>query len=148
MKLNTKNFGELDIQEEKIITFEKGIPGFNELKKYIIINDEEESSPFCWLQSVEEPQLAFVLVNPFIVYPDYNPSLPEGEIEQLGEAGPEDYSILSIVKVPEEVEKMTANLMAPIVINLKTKKAKQIITNGDNALVRFYIFDQLKNKDK
>ena len=148
MKLNTKHFGELEVQEENIITFEKGIPGFNELKQYIIINDDEESSPFCWLQSIEESQLAFVLVNPYLVYADYKPNLPEIEIAKLGEATPEDYSVLSIVRVPEEVEKMTANLRAPIVINLKTKKAMQIITDGEDALVRYQIFEQLKNKDK
>ena len=145
MKLKTKNFGELDVQEDKIITFEKGIPGFNQLKDYIIINDQEETSPFCWLQSIEEPALAFVLVNPFLVNPGYNPELPEAEVEKLGEARPEDYTVLSIVKVPKEVEQMTANLMAPIVINLKTRKGKQIITNGDNALVRYKIFEGLKN---
>lgn len=145
MKLKTKNFGEVDVQEDKIITFEKGIPGFNQLKDYIIINDQEETSPFCWLQSIEEPALAFVLVNPFLVNPQYNPELPEAEVEKLGEAKPEDYTVLSIVKVPEEVEQMTANLMAPIVINLKTRKGKQIITNGDNALVRYKIFEGLKN---
>ncbi len=148
MTITTKNFGEIEIIDEKIITFEKGIPGFNDLSKYIIINDEDETSPFCWLQSIEEPELAFVLVNPFLVYPDYKPNLPEAEIEKLGEATPEDYSVLAIVKVPEEIEKMTANLMAPIVINLKTKKGKQVITNGEDSLVRFNIFEQLKNNGK
>lgn len=147
MKLKTKNFGELEIEEDKIITFNQGIPGFNQLKDYIIINDLEENSLFCWLQSIEDPELAFVLVNPFVVYPEYNPNLPDAEVEKLGQATPEEYSVLSIVKVPEDVELMTANLRAPIVINLKTKKAMQIITDGDDALVKYRIFDRLKNKN-
>ena len=146
MKLKTKHFGELDVLEENIITFNQGIPGFNELKQYIIINDQEEGSPFCWLQSIEEAELAFVLINPFIICPDYNPNLPDAEVEKLGEARPEEYSVLSIVKIPEDVDQMTANLRAPIVINLKTKKAMQIITDGEDALVRYRIFDRLKNK--
>ena len=148
MKLKTKNFGELEVEEDKIITFNQGIPGFNELKEYIIINDEEADSPFCWLQSIEEPELAFVLINPFIICPDYNPNLPDAEVEKLGEATPDQYSVLSIVKVPEDVVQMSANLRAPIVINLNTRKGMQIITDGEDALVRYHIFDRLKNKAK
>ncbi|HHX63035.1 MAG TPA: flagellar assembly protein FliW, partial [Epulopiscium sp.] len=82
MKLNTKDFGELEILEDKIITFQYGIPGFTKYTQYIIINDEEEDSPFCWLQSVEKPDLAFTLVNPFLTYENYNPNLPKTEIEK------------------------------------------------------------------
>ena len=149
MKIVTSNFGELQIPDENIITFHKGIPGFIDNTQYVIINEDQEDSPFCWLQSIQDPDLAFILVNPFLVYDNYNPNFPQGEIEKLGEAKPEDYSILSIVIIPEDIKEMRANLMAPIVINLKTKKAMQIITEGDEYPVRHYIFKQLqKNKDK
>ena len=146
MKITTNHFGELQIPDENIITFENGIPGFLDYTKYIIINDEEEDSPFCWLQSIEEPELAFALVNPYLVHEDYNPNLPKGEVEKLGEGTDKDYSILSIVTVPEDMEKMTANLTAPIVINLKTKKATQMIIDGNDYPIKYYLFNQLQKR--
>ena len=146
MKIETSNFGQLQVIEENIITFDKGIPGFPDKKQYIIINDEDEDSPFCWLQSLEDPDLAFTMVNPYLAYPNYDPRFPESELAKLGQASQEDYSVLSTVIIPEEIEKMRTNLMAPIVINLKTKKAMQIITEGDQYPVRYYLFEELHNQ--
>lgn len=146
MELNTKHFGQLQIPEDNIITFENGIPGFTQYTKYIIINDEDENSPFCWLQSIEEVDLAFALANPFLIHKEYNPRLPKNEIEKLGEGNETDYSVLSIVIVPEDVEKMTANLRAPIVINLKTKKGMQVILDGEDYPIKYYLFEQLQSK--
>lgn len=148
MIINTKHFGELQIPEENIITFQHGIPGFTEYTQYVIINDEDEDSPFCWLQSVEESELAFALVNPFLAHDNYKPNFPDGEIAKLGQGEEGTYSILSIVIVPEDIEKMTANLRAPIVINLKTRKAMQVILDGDEYPVKYYLFEQLQKKAK
>lgn len=149
MKLVTSNFGEINIPDDNIINFEKGIPGFEKHTKYVIINDEDKDSPFCWLQSIEDPDLAFTLVNPYLVYQGYDPKFSEGDIAKLGQAKPEDYSVLSIVIIPENIEEIRTNLMAPIVINLKTKKAGQIITEGDLYPVKYYIFKELQeNKAK
>ncbi|HHX59496.1 MAG TPA: flagellar assembly protein FliW [Epulopiscium sp.] len=147
MKITTSNFGELNVPNDNIITFENGIPGFKDNTKYVIINDEEDS-PFCWLQSIEDPSLAFALVNPFLVHDHYDPNLPKSEVEKLGQGTDEDYSILSIVIIPEDVEQMRANLMAPIVINLKTKKGMQIIIDGDDYPVKYYLFKQLQKNNK
>ena len=70
MKLHTKNFGLLEIEEEKIIAFPEGIPGFEEEKEFVIINNEDEENPFCWLQSVNNPDLAFVITTPFLIFSD------------------------------------------------------------------------------
>ena len=148
MVINTKHFGELQIPEENIITFQDGIPGFIEYTKYVLINDEDEKSPFCWLQSIEEPALTFALINPFLVHKDYHPTLPTDQIEKLGEKVQEHYSILAIVNVPEDIEKITANLMAPIIINLKTKKGMQIILDSDKYPVKYYLFEHIQNKSK
>lgn len=146
MKIKTSNFGELEILSENIIRFENGIPGFKDNKQYVIINDEDEDSPFCWLQSVEEPDLAFTMVNPFLAYESYDPKFPESELAKLGEGSPEDYSVLSIVNIPEDIKDMRTNLMAPIVINLKTKNAMQIITQGDQYPVKYYLFKELQKR--
>ena len=144
MELNTKHFGKLQIEEDKIITFPKGILGFEDYGRYVMINDEDENSPFCWLQSIDNSDLAFTLVNPYLICLDYKPDLPKSEIAKLGKGEAGDYSILSIVIIPQDIEKMTANLMAPIVINLKTKKALQIITAGDDYPVKYYMFKELQ----
>lgn len=149
MKLVTSNFGEINIPDDNIINFEKGIPGFETNTKYVIINDEDKNSPFCWLQSIEDPGLAFTLVNPYLVHEGYNPKFPTSQMEKLGEGSQEDYSVLSIVIIPDDIKEIRTNLMAPIVINLKTRKAAQIVTEGDNYPVKYYIFKQLeKNKAK
>ncbi|HHX62499.1 MAG TPA: flagellar assembly protein FliW [Epulopiscium sp.] len=147
MKITTSNFGELQILDENIITFEKGILGFKDNTKYVIINDDEEDSPFCWLQSIEEPSLAFAMVNPFLVHENYSPKLSNNQIETLGAIDSQkDYSILAIMTIPDDVEKMSANLMAPVVINIKTKKAIQIIVEGDQYPVKYYLFEQIKKR--
>lgn len=148
MKITTSNFGEINIPNENVITFENGIPGFKENTKYVIINDEEEDSPFCWLQSIESLDLAFAMINPYLVHENYAPNFPKSELEKLGEGTQEDYSVLSIVIIPEDIEQMRTNLMAPVVINLKTKKAMQIITEGDNYPVKYYLFKELKKTQK
>ena len=150
MKIITSNFGELEIPEENIITFHKGIPGFIEYTKYVIINEDEEDSPFCWLQSIEDPELAFAMINPFRLDSGYSPKFPDMEIEKLGGQGKsEDYSILAIMTIPDNVEKISANLMAPVVINIKTKNAAQIITEGNKYPIKHYLYKELKtNKDK
>ncbi len=129
MKLVTLNFGELEITEDKIIHFENGLKGFEDKKDYAIINnfDTEDPVPFFWLQSTEDPDLAFVLTVPFIFKPDYQFELPE-DIEKKLHIGPKaELGVYSIVKIPEKVKDFTYNLQAPIVINYKTREADQII---------------------
>ncbi len=142
MKLNTKNFGELDIDEKKIISFPEGLPGFEEEKEFIIINNEDEENPFCWLQSVKNPDLAFVIVNPFFVFSDYSVDLSETVQEKLKIKDEKDVAVYSIVVVPEDLKKMTANLLGPIVINVRERLGKQVILDDPRYTTKHYIFPQ------
>ena len=147
MKLNTKNFGEIEIEEQKIIHFPEGLPGFENENKFIIINSEDEESAFGWLQSIKNPELAFVIINPFFVYPNYDIVIPKIVQEKLKLQDKKDLIIYSIVVVPEDIEKMTANLLGPIIINTKKMIGKQVILDDDRYSTKHYVFRQ-NSKDR
>ncbi|WP_077369563.1 flagellar assembly protein FliW [Anaerosalibacter sp. Marseille-P3206] len=140
MKLHTSSFGEIEINEEGILTFPEGIPGFEDLKKYIIINNPDEENPFHWLQSVDNGDLAFVIINPFFIKPDYDIVIPQSALEKLKIKDESDVVLYSIVVVPEKIEDMTVNLTGPIVINIKEKLAKQVILEDKRYTTKHYIF--------
>ena len=142
MKLNTKNFGEIEIDKEKIILFPEGILGFEEEKQFIIINSEDEENPFQWLQSVSNPDLAFVIINPFFVYPNYDIVIPETAQNKLKIKDEKDLIIYAIVVVPEDMEKMTTNLLGPIIINIHEKIGKQIVLDDNRYSTKHYIFKE------
>jgi flagellar assembly factor FliW len=127
MIIQSKHFGRLEFAEERIITFPRGLIAFEQMKRYIIIENSEKENPFWWLQSVDNPDLVFVIISPFIFKPDYGFDLPPEEVEELGLESPQDAVVFSIVVVPKEIKKTTANLLAPLVINAKAKKGKQLI---------------------
>lgn len=142
MKLHTKNFGLLEIEEEKIIAFPEGIPGFEEEKEFVIINNEDEENPFCWLQSINNPDLAFVIINPFLIFSDYTIDLPETVQEKLKIEDEKDVAVYSIVVVPKDLKKMTVNLLGPIIINVRERLGKQVILDDPRYSTKHYIFPQ------
>ncbi|MDR5659773.1 flagellar assembly protein FliW [Serpentinicella sp. ANB-PHB4] len=143
MKITTKNFGEIEINEKSVIDFIDGIPGFDHLKKFVLIENPEEDMQFHWLQSVDDGDVAFVVINPFLFKPDYDFEISENTIIKLQLEDPKDVAIYSIVVVPEDLTKMTANLAAPIVINTKNKKGKQVLLDSDKYSKRHYIMEEL-----
>lgn len=147
MKIKTKNFGELEINKEKVINFKEGLLGFEDMKQFILLASEEKSA-FYWLQSVDNGELAFAIVNPFVFYPTYSPEIKDEHIEELGELNEDDLNVYTILVVPEDVKKMTTNLKAPIVINKKSKKAKQVIVENDEYKIRHKIYVDKKNMVK
>ena len=147
MKAKTRIFGEIDIQDDKIITLERGMIGFPEMQKFTLIYDEEkgDASHIMWFQSMEEPQTAFPVINPVKIKEDYNPTVSEELLRPLGEMQPEDTFVLVTVTVPKEIENMSINLKAPIIINMRNNKAAQIIVE-DDLPVRYKIYDLLKKR--
>ena len=143
MKINTIRFGEIDIAEEKILTFENGLPGFDECFRFTIISSEE-TDPFLWLQSIEDPDVALAVINPFRLFPDYSPVVNEVDLEQLGNPSDDDVLALTVAVIPVKYELMTTNLLSPILINLKTNKAHQVIMENSSYQVREPIFDRVQ----
>ncbi len=142
MKIKTTNFGEIEIEKDNIIYFGEGIPAFEEEKEFIIIFNEDKENPFHWLQSVKSPSLSFVIINPFEIFTDYDILLPQTAINKLKIEKEEDVTIYSMVVVPEDIEKMTTNLLGPIVINTKERLGKQVILDDERYTTKHFIFNQ------
>lgn len=142
MKINTSNFGKIEIEEDKIIVFEEGLPGFEGEKEFVIILNEDKENPFHWLQSTKSPELSFVILNPFERFKDYDVLLPETAINKLKIASEEDIVIYTIVVIPEDIKKMTTNLLGPIVINSKKRLGKQIILEENKYSTKHFILEQ------
>lgn len=148
MKINTRVFGEVDIQDEKIITFENGIIGFPALKRFTLIYDEEKgtNAGIRFLQSVEEPGFAMPVMDPLLVKDDYNPMVEDELLAGLGELNPEDLLVLVTVSIPSDLTKMSVNLQGPFVINAKERKACQIIVENGKYPVKYPIYDIIKSR--
>ena len=146
MKANTRLFGEIDIEEEKIITLESGMIGFPELQKFTLIYDEEkEDSLIRWFQSMDDPQVAFPVIEPSRLFPSYTPTVDNSMLASLGEMKDESVYLLNTITVPKDIEKMAVNLKAPIVINIDTRKGCQLIVEDDYPVKR-PIYRLLKEK--
>ena len=150
MIVKTKIFGEIEVDESRFINFEDGILGFPDLKRFMLIHDEESGGTnlISWMQSIEEPAFAMPVLDPLKVCPDYNPEVEDELLTNLGDVQGEDILVLTTVTVPPEIEKMTANLRAPFIINANNLKACQIILEDEKYLIKDPIYDVLKgNKE-
>ena len=147
MQILTKLFGEITIDDEKIIQFPHGIIGFPDLTEFMLVHDEEKGmESIHWLQSIQEPAFAMPVIDPLIVCPDYNPEADDELLNILGQIVPEELLVLVTVTVPKDLAKMSVNLKGPIVINAAERKALQIIVEGDEYQVKFPIYDILNQK--
>lgn len=150
MKVNTRLFGEIEIEKEKIICFENGIIGFPDCKQFTLIFDETEDGErknISWLQSLDEPSFALPVMDPLLVKDDYNPQVEYELLKGLGNLTEENTYVLVTVTVPSDIKKLSVNLKAPIVINVDELKAEQLIVE-DGFPVKYMIYDILQNKKK
>lgn len=146
MKVNTKVFGEVIIEDDKIIEFTGGIIGFPDLTKFALIHDEEKGvgAGIRWLQSMQEPNFAMPVMDPLVVHPEYNPEVEDELLKDLGELNEENLLVLVTVTVPADVTKMSVNLRGPIIINSDTRKACQVIVDGEGFSVKYPVYEILQ----
>lgn len=140
MEIKTKAYGPLTIEPADIITFQRGLIGFENRLKFVLLGNPEVIETLVWLQSVEDEELAFVVAQPRFFRPDYNPSVHLDELQELEVEDEADLLVYSIITVPAEVNKMTANLRAPLVINVKNNMAGQIVLNDDRYKIKEPVF--------
>ncbi len=143
MKIQTTRFGELEVNKDDVINFKDGILGFDNLKRFFVV-DPGDQTLILWLQAVDDAAIAFPIIEPKIFKPDYTVKLVPAEftsleLEDLGAA-----SIYTILTIPQVVTEMTANLKAPIVINNKSKVARQIVLQDSKLEVRYPMYLDLK----
>lgn len=147
MKVNTRIFGEIELSEDKIITFPQGMLGLSDLQKFTLLysTQEDGSRPsISWLQSIDEPGLAFPVIIPTIVYEDYNPIVEDEIIAPLGELNDDNLTVLVTVTVASDITQMTTNLKAPIIINSDTRLGCQVIAENPEYEIRYKIYEKLK----
>ncbi len=135
MKLSTTRFGYIEIDESRVIMVTEGIPGFEHLKRYAIL-PLDKKTPFWWFQSVEDGGIAFVVVDPYIIKPDYNPVISEGDMRFLKIECKKDMALMAIVTIKSNPRAVSANLRAPIVVNLKRRLARQIVLDDVSYPIR------------
>lgn len=146
MKINTKVFGEIEVADDKLITFENGIIGFPDMKRFTLLHDEEKGTSvgIRFLQSIDEPGFAMPVMDPLIVKPDYDPEVEDELLVCLGDLSEENILVLVTVTVPSDIKQMSVNLQGPLIINVAERKACQLIVEGDAYQVKFPIYDILQ----
>jgi flagellar assembly factor FliW len=139
--IQSAQFGRIEYSDEQVITFPKGLPGFDTYTRFTLfpLSDQEEL-PFYFLQSVEEGDLGFLVLNPFQFFPDYELKLDDDVVEQLHIEKPEDVLVLTTVTVPDTLQRATTNLKAPLVINVPKRLAKQVVLENRNYLIKQPLF--------
>lgn len=141
MLVTTERFGEVEVKEDSVIEIKDGILGFPERTKYVLLPQSEES-PFQWLQSIDDPKLAFVVTNPLNFFADYAPEISDADVIDIDLENPEDAAVLTLVTIPEKIDDMTVNLVGPIIVNKKNFKAKQVIALNEEYTTKHRILPE------
>ncbi len=148
IKINSTKFGELEIDKNVIFNFVGPIIGFEDLKEFALI-DYKPDSPFKWLQSIEEMDLAFPVTLCSFFGIDYKFDIPDDEAQKLGIENVDDVFVCNIANIPaSNPHDATINMLAPLVMNISNKKAMQIILKNTNFEVRYKLFQKADTEEK
>ena len=142
LEIRTTRYGEMEtvlVSEDTILTFPEGVPGFERHRRFALLQDPK-LAPFSWLQSLHDPLVGFLVIQPGLLVKDYEFDIADPDVELLGLSSPADASVLSILVVPEDVRAMTANLQAPLILNPKKRIAKQVILTDERFPMRYPVF--------
>ena len=146
MKIDTKAFGLIEVDEKQKINFPQGLYGFEEYSSYALLDAQHQ--PFFWLQSVDDKEIAFVLINPFLFRSDYEVNIANEELEDVGIKSPEDALIFAIVTIPADGSPMTANLQGPLIVNRETMTGKQAVLPDVRWRTRHDIMAELNGTER
>ena len=143
-KINTRRFGELEIEEQDVVRFADGIPAFEDEHEFVVL-PYEEGTPYMFLQSMTTPELAFLMTDPFVFFPDYSFELDDENMEKLAINSMDDVLVCTLISVPRSgVADMTTNLLAPVVINRHTMQARQIVLEKTQYTTKHRLFPEKK----
>ena len=146
-KVNTSRFGEIEVDEKKIVHFKNGIPAFEDEHEFIILPYEEES-PYYFMQSLNSPDLAFLLTIPFLFFPEYTFEIDDESVKELDIKNQENVFYYSMITIPNgSIRYMTANLVAPIVLNADNMQAKQVVLEKSNYTTKHRLFPEPAKKE-
>lgn len=130
MQIETTRFGTVEVESQLIIEMPAGMLGLERCKRFTLLQEQRESA-YRWLQSLDDPALAFIVVNPLDFYPDYEAELSDEQAESLGLTSPADAVLLCTVTVGRERGEITINLAGPIIMNARTMRARQIVLEDE-----------------
>lgn len=145
MEIQTSRFGPVQLKAEDILEFPEGILGFNDLRRFVLLDDPNDEI-FAWLQSCDTAQIAFPVLEPELFSPGYKPGLTKHDLEALGLKSAERIRSYAIITIPDDPTQMTANMKAPIIINIEQKIARQCVLQDNNLAIREPIFGKLQQR--
>ncbi len=144
MQINTLRFGNIEIDKDEIITVPEGIIGFPDIRRYVILNMGEDT-PFKLFQAVDEPTLGFIIIDPLFFKPDYKVKIRKEDLYGLSAENISEIVTSVIITIPEDPYKMTANLRGPLLMNLKSRLAKQLVLTDDTYTPRYLIIPRTES---
>ena len=139
MKVNTTRFGTIDVDEDQVVTLTEGMLGFSECGRYVLM-DDEIGDPFLWMQSLDIPSLAFVVIDPAVILPSYHFSVKKEQIKSLDTEDINDLQVHVIVTMASNILDVTVNLQGPLVVNKEKRIGTQIVLNDPNFSTRHPLF--------
>jgi len=146
MTVNTKAFGRMEMDDKQKIEFPLGLFGFEDYRDYVLLDAEHQ--PFFWLQSLDDQEIAFILINPFLFRPDYEVNINNDDLTEIGITSPEKALIFVIVTIPQDGSSMTANLQGPLVINKEKMKGMQGVLSDSRWKTKHDIMAEFKESGK
>jgi flagellar assembly factor FliW len=145
MTISTTRFGSVDLTSEDILTFPEGLLGFNDLRTFALLDDPTDEI-FAWLQSCENPHIAFPVLEPELFTTSYKVNLTKLDMEMIGLSSGHSLRFFAIVTIPQDPTQMTANLKAPLAINVQTRLARQCVLQDNGLQIREPIFSKLQQR--
>ncbi len=145
MVVNTTRFGSIDITKEDILTFSEGLLGFNDLERFVLLDDPNDEI-FAWLQSCDEPSIAFPVLEPELFEDNFALKLTRSDLQSLKADDEKNLRSFCIITIPEDPSRMTANLKAPVVVNIDKRVARQCVLQDNKLEIREPIFAKLQQR--
>jgi flagellar assembly factor FliW len=145
MRVQTTRFGEVEISVEDLVDFAEGLLGFSQLRRFVILDDPNDEI-FAWLQSCENPDIAFPILEPELFAPNYAVELSKADLEALQLTDQKSGKFFNIITIPADPTLMTANLKAPVIINIGKRLARQCVLQDNNLAIREPIFSKLQQR--
>ncbi|MFW6216007.1 MAG: flagellar assembly protein FliW [Alkalispirochaetaceae bacterium] len=143
MTIETKPFGRIEVDQRQLLTFPRGLYGFDHLRQFALLDSERP--PFYWLQSLEESGIAFVLINPYIVRSDYILEVPDEDVQLIGTPPGEEILVFAIVTIPSDGSEITCNLQGPLIINRSERIGHQSISLHEAYHTKHGILEEMRS---
>ncbi len=135
LRVRTCSFGEIEVPGSRILNFPEGIPGFPDHRRFVLLSPDE-ITPLQYLQALDEPPVAFLVVNPLLVSAGFEVSLSDSDMEKMGSDDTRELTVFAVITIPEDPRESTVNLAAPIVINEKRRCGRQFILHDSGYSVK------------